>query len=50
MAGLVTAATDSFREAIGFADDEGRAALLRLTERLRARSWELVLLCEENLS
>ena len=93
MAGLVTPATDGFREAIdwetgtisaqgrlteqgadlirgaavqlhrcghtritvdlhdlGFADEEGRAALLRLTERLRARSWELVVLCEENLS
>lgn len=93
MAGLVTAPTDGFREAIdwetgtisargrltvqgadlirgaalslhrrghakitvdlqglGFADEEGRAALLRLTERLSARSWELVVLCEENLS
>jgi anti-anti-sigma regulatory factor len=93
MAGLVTPATDGFREAIdwetgtisaqgrlteqgadlirgaalqlhrrghsritvdlhdlGFADEEGRAALLRLTERLRARSWEVVVLFEENLS
>lgn len=33
-----------------FADEEGRAALRRLTERLRARSWELVVLSEENVS
>jgi len=33
-----------------FADVEGLAALRRLTDRLRARSWDLVVLSEENLS
>jgi anti-anti-sigma regulatory factor len=35
---------------VRFADAEGLAALRRLTHRLRARSWELVVLSEENLS
>ena len=37
-------------QGLQFADEEGRVALRRLTERLRARSWELVVLSEENLS
>ena len=37
-------------QGLRFEDAEGRTALRRLTERLRARSWELVVLCEENLS
>jgi anti-anti-sigma regulatory factor len=32
------------------ADPEGLAALRRLTDRLRVRSWELIVLSEENLS
>jgi hypothetical protein len=35
---------------VGCADPEGLAALRRLTDRLRAGSWELVVLAEENLS
>jgi anti-anti-sigma regulatory factor len=37
-------------QGLRFEDAEGRTALRRLTERLRARSWELVVLSEENLS
>jgi anti-anti-sigma regulatory factor len=35
---------------VRLADADGLAALRRLTHRLSARSWELVVLSEENLS
>jgi anti-anti-sigma regulatory factor len=37
-------------QGLRFADTEGLVALRRLTDRLRARSWDLLVLSEENLS